>query len=180
MVSQKTRFDVFKRDGFTCQYCGCKSPEVILEVDHVTPVSKGGTNDFDNLITSCRKCNRGKSDNEVIPTELEVDWNNICSIWDKQSEVKNAIEDYKNKIKEELIKLRELNIGEIDNEIRYINTIFENPLEDLNVKTKLEAGDSLENVIIYYHEIVGEMKYQRSLEESKNEFEIKIKLDETN
>lgn len=66
MVSQKTRFDVFKRDDFTCQYCGRKSPEVILEVDHIVPVSRGGRDNFENLTTSCRECNRGKSDTEIV------------------------------------------------------------------------------------------------------------------
>lgn len=59
-ISKSTRFEVFKRDEFTCQYCGRTSPAVILEVDHIVPVSKGGTNDLMNLITSCRDCNRGK------------------------------------------------------------------------------------------------------------------------
>jgi len=61
-LSKKTRFEVFKRDAFTCQYCGKKSPEVILHVDHINPVSKGGDNDLMNLITSCQSCNSGKSD----------------------------------------------------------------------------------------------------------------------
>ena len=61
-ISKKIRFEVFKRDKFTCQYCGRMAPDVILEVDHIDPVSKGGSNDILNLITSCRDCNRGKSD----------------------------------------------------------------------------------------------------------------------
>ena len=60
VLSKKTRFEVFKRDKFTCQYCGRVAPDVILEVDHIKPVAKGGTDDFLNLITSCRDCNRGK------------------------------------------------------------------------------------------------------------------------
>ena len=60
-LSKKTRFEVFKRDSFTCQYCGAKAPDVILEVDHINPIAEGGTNDILNLITSCRNCNRGKS-----------------------------------------------------------------------------------------------------------------------
>lgn len=69
--SKKERFEVFKRDSFTCQYCGAKAPDVILEVDHIKPVSEGGDNDIMNLITSCFTCNRGKrntelSDNSVI------------------------------------------------------------------------------------------------------------------
>lgn len=65
------RFEVFKRDSFTCQYCGAKAPDVILEVDHIIPVKEGGTDGIMNLITSCRDCNRGKSckkisDNSVV------------------------------------------------------------------------------------------------------------------
>lgn len=59
-LSKQTRFEVFKRDSFKCQYCGRGINETILEVDHITPVAEGGTNDLINLITSCRDCNRGK------------------------------------------------------------------------------------------------------------------------
>ena len=64
-LSKKVRFEVFKRDNFTCQYCGGKAPQVVLEVDHIEPVSKGGTNDILNLVTSCFDCNRGKSDRRL-------------------------------------------------------------------------------------------------------------------
>lgn len=60
--SKGTRFDVFHRDGFTCAYCGRQPPDVVLELDHIHPVSKGGGNDALNLITSCEDCNRGKRD----------------------------------------------------------------------------------------------------------------------
>ena len=59
-LSKKTRFEVFKRDSFTCQYCGRKAPDVILHVDHIKAVVKGGDNDIFNLITSCADCNLGK------------------------------------------------------------------------------------------------------------------------
>jgi hypothetical protein len=60
-ISAKKRFDILERDNFTCQSCGAKqSDDVLLEVDHIKPVSKGGTNDIDNLVTLCYKCNRGK------------------------------------------------------------------------------------------------------------------------
>lgn len=61
-ISVRTRFEIFKRDGFVCQYCGRKSPDVVLEVDHIVAVVDGGTNDPINLVTSCWECNRGKSD----------------------------------------------------------------------------------------------------------------------
>lgn len=60
-IPNKLRFEVFKRDSFTCQYCGQSAPNVVLEVDHLLPVSKGGDNDILNLITSCWACNNGKS-----------------------------------------------------------------------------------------------------------------------
>jgi len=52
-ISKKLRFEVFKRDSFTCQYCGRKAPEIVLNCDHVTPVAEGGTTDILNLVTSC-------------------------------------------------------------------------------------------------------------------------------
>lgn len=60
-VSKKIRFEVFKRDGFRCAYCGKSPPEVILEIDHIKPKSKKGKDDINNLITACFDCNRGKS-----------------------------------------------------------------------------------------------------------------------
>lgn len=61
-IRKSVRFEVFKRDNFTCQYCGAKAPDVVLHVDHINPVSKGGDNEIINLITSCEPCNLGKSD----------------------------------------------------------------------------------------------------------------------
>ena len=59
-ISKRDRFEIFKRDRFTCHYCGGKPPEVVLHIDHITPVAEGGTNTLDNLITSCQECNLGK------------------------------------------------------------------------------------------------------------------------
>lgn len=59
-LSKKIRFEVFKRDQFKCQYCGSSAPDVVLQVDHINPVSNGGDNELLNLITSCEPCNNGK------------------------------------------------------------------------------------------------------------------------
>lgn len=61
----KLRFKILERDGFRCQYCGRGlkvNPEVELQIDHIHPDSKGGLFAEDNLVTSCRECNLGKSD----------------------------------------------------------------------------------------------------------------------
>jgi hypothetical protein len=59
-LSKKLRFEIFKRDEFTCSYCGEKPPRVVLEVDHIVPVVEGGTDEKSNLTTACFDCNRGK------------------------------------------------------------------------------------------------------------------------
>lgn len=64
-VGKKLRFEVFKRDKFTCQYCGKRAPDVVLHVDHIEPLSKGGGDELLNLITACADCNLGKGAREL-------------------------------------------------------------------------------------------------------------------
>lgn len=59
-IPGRVRFEVFKRDKFTCQYCGRKAPDVVLHCDHIDPRAVGGSNDILNLVTSCKDCNGGK------------------------------------------------------------------------------------------------------------------------
>ena len=57
----KTRFAVLQRDHFQCRYCGRSANDgYVLHVDHIHPKSKGGTNNVDNLVTSCMECNLSK------------------------------------------------------------------------------------------------------------------------
>jgi len=56
-VSKYYRSGVFKRDNYTCQYCGAKNN---LTVDHIIPRSKGGVNSWKNCVTSCHPCNSKK------------------------------------------------------------------------------------------------------------------------
>lgn len=57
-----TRFNVFLRDRFTCQYCGERFPTQELTFDHVMPRSKGGKTTWDNVVAACAKCNLVKGD----------------------------------------------------------------------------------------------------------------------
>lgn len=67
-LPQGLRFDVFRRDEFTCRYCGRSSPQVVLHADHIKPRSKGGEDTMDNLVTACTDCNYGKRAKEnVVP-----------------------------------------------------------------------------------------------------------------
>lgn len=67
-ITKKIRFEVFKRDSFICQYCGRRAPDVILNVDHIVPVSDGGDNNIMNLVTSCFECNSGKGSRRLGDT----------------------------------------------------------------------------------------------------------------
>jgi hypothetical protein len=65
-LSKRTRFEVFKRDQFTCQYCGKTPPGAVLWIDHILALANGGTDDSINLITACQDCNSGKA---AVPLE---------------------------------------------------------------------------------------------------------------
>lgn len=60
-VSKRLRYEIFKRDQHKCRYCGNGPPDVVLTIDHVVPVSLGGSDDPTNLVTACRGCNGGKT-----------------------------------------------------------------------------------------------------------------------
>ena len=114
-ISPKIRFEVFKRDKFTCQYCGRMAPDVTLEVDHIKPVSKGGTNNIMNLITACYDCNRGKTN-----IELSDD-----SVVKKQQAQMQEVADRKEQL-EMMLKWRE-SLNNLDEDyVDAVVSIFEN------------------------------------------------------
>ena len=53
------RLKILNRDDFTCRYCGSKNP--FMTVDHVLPVTRGGTDDESNLVAACQSCNSKKN-----------------------------------------------------------------------------------------------------------------------
>ena len=65
-ISQRVRFEVLRRSKFCCSYCGKAAVDGYrLVIDHIKPVSKGGTNDIDNLTASCDDCNSGKGTADI-------------------------------------------------------------------------------------------------------------------
>jgi 5-methylcytosine-specific restriction endonuclease McrA len=57
-----SRRNVFKRDRFTCQYCGCQPGSEELTIDHVLPRSRGGVSSWENCVLACVECNKRKAD----------------------------------------------------------------------------------------------------------------------
>lgn len=109
-ITKKLRFEVFKRDAFTCQYCGRMAPDVILEVDHINPVSNGGDNDIMNLITSCKDCNRGKGKRKLSSCdEIKIQQQQLKELSQKREQLKMLIEWRK-----ELSKLDDMQIDAVE------------------------------------------------------------------
>lgn len=79
-ISKRLRFEILRRDGFTCRYCGAEASESKLQIDHVVPVTFGGTDTPDNLVAACAECNSGKSSvplnanfvAEVDPVKVDI------------------------------------------------------------------------------------------------------------
>jgi 5-methylcytosine-specific restriction endonuclease McrA len=57
-----SRMSIFRRDNFTCQYCGIEFKRNELTVDHIVPKSKGGRSTWLNIVTACKPCNWKKAD----------------------------------------------------------------------------------------------------------------------
>ena len=130
-LSNGLRFDVLKRWQFRCFYCGAKAGDVELHIDHVVPVSKGGTNDFDNLVPACKPCNSGKLA-KLLPTTDDDDdcmrvgaysWPEVVPMAssepDRELRIARliaAVEDAHDKAFEQYADLSHLDAAEIVNE----------------------------------------------------------------
>lgn len=107
-ISTRRRFEIFKRDGFTCQYCGQRPPNTILHLDHIIPVSKGGTNQTENLITACIDCNLGKS-NTLLNNSKE----SLQHITERKKEAAKQLRAYIKSCKDEK-RMKGLIVDEVE------------------------------------------------------------------
>lgn len=87
-VSKRTRFEVFRRDEFTCRYC--RSADNPLTIDHVVPTTLGGSDEPDNLVAACRDCNAGKgstSPDEHMVAQVDKDAIRWAAAMEKAAEI---------------------------------------------------------------------------------------------
>lgn len=98
---------MFKRDHFTCVYCGRSAPEVVLHVDHVLPVSEGGTNDIGNLVTACADCNLGKGAS-IIDTGRNLTKKQLRELKDRREQI-----ELLQKWNKELLEIKNLEVEEV-------------------------------------------------------------------
>ncbi|MCX5744443.1 MAG: HNH endonuclease, partial [Proteobacteria bacterium] len=64
------RWTILQRDDFACAFCGARPGNERLQVDHIIPVSRGGSDENENLVTSCDRCNNGKSNRIAVPKKM--------------------------------------------------------------------------------------------------------------
>ncbi len=109
-IGNKVRFEVFKRDSFTCQYCGKGVPDVVLEVDHINPVKEGGDNNILNLITSCKECNSGKGARKLNDHSLlKIEKQKLTELNEKRIQLEEMM-----RWRHELMDLEETQVAKID------------------------------------------------------------------
>jgi len=65
-----TKREVLRRDNFTCQYCGKRTP--YLTVDHVLPRRLGGTHSWENLVAACPACNHHKGGRTIEQAQMRL------------------------------------------------------------------------------------------------------------
>lgn len=65
-----SRRNIYKRDHYTCQYCGSQPGSEELTIDHVQPRSRGGTSTWQNCVLACLECNKRKADR--TPSEAHM------------------------------------------------------------------------------------------------------------
>lgn len=66
-----SKSNIYLRDLYTCQYCKIQLTKTQTTIDHVIPLSKGGTTQWDNIVTACAPCNSKKGD-KLYPKPLRI------------------------------------------------------------------------------------------------------------
>lgn len=130
-VSRRLRFEILRRDGHTCRYCGAKAPDVALTVDHVVPVTLGGSDDPSNLVTACDPCNSGKTS---VPPGAEL----VAQVADDAIRWRRAIEQARMEYEAE----RQV-VDELLEEFRVVWTNWTYPVEVEIPAEPLDTGNPL-------------------------------------
>lgn len=125
-IPRKLRHEVFKRDGYRCRECGASKDETSLEIDHIVPVARGGTNDIDNLQTLCRECNRMKHTDTWVGGETDLE-----SLKNKLSHLENQLDEYEEKIEDASNEEEQI-------EYKYQITILNEDIDQLKEEIKNE------------------------------------------
>ncbi|HEX3657234.1 MAG TPA: HNH endonuclease [Pirellulales bacterium] len=76
-----SRRNIFKRDHYTCQYCGEQPGSEELTIDHVVPRAQGGTSTWQNCVLACVACNKRKADRTPVQAGLRLRKQPVRPAW---------------------------------------------------------------------------------------------------
>ena len=86
-----SRYNLYLRDMFTCQYCYTQLPTAKLTMDHVLPISKGGKTNWENIVTACNPCNGKKGNDERIRPKAMPYQPNYFELANKRKQIEFTI-----------------------------------------------------------------------------------------
>lgn len=150
-IPRKLRHKVFVRDNYRCVECGATNKETTLEIDHIIPVAKGGTNDISNLQTLCKKCNRAKYTDVWIPEKR-----------------KNSLSSNKRYIRK-IRKNTKTNLGRDINSLG--KSLFSELCKNLNVPSSIEKKSGKIDYLLNNYsnriitEYISEIKHNQKLKQ---------------
>jgi len=147
LINKRKKQKILERDNFTCCYCGVDGDFNCLEIDHIIPVVKGGTNDTNNLQTLCYKCNARKG--KRTPYKKILNLNPL----ERLKLIKNRLNEYRNlsygEFKAIVTQDKLFNILRIDF-VDLLDLFFE--ISGLNKKLSCESNKNINerNILIKY------------------------------
>ena len=184
-IPHELKHKIFVRDGYRCRECGKSNKETSLEIDHIFPLSKGGTTTEDNLWVLCRDCNQAKRDTVWKDEEIKITKNELSNLVNqfhdaeeklKQATNENEILDYKFKIK----KIKNEYIPQTKNKLN--NLIQEEAKLESERKVQQEENQRKERLFkkLYVElddELINELCNNFSLNESSTENNLRLLVD---
>ena len=133
-ISAQIRRAVFERDSFTCQYCGLRGTVETLNLDHIKPLMRGGTDDIDNLVTACPNCNIQKGAKDLSDYFTE----SVSKNTKFHQTFVESLESIENLVK---VNLSDNKLTDILNKLLFANTVaaMETYLSDAFINTVPES-----------------------------------------
>ena len=86
-----SRMNIYRRDNWTCCYCGCTPGARELTIDHIVPRSKGGKSEWTNCVLACTDCNRRKDSKSVEDAGLKMLWQPYKPTWSPRMVIKKVV-----------------------------------------------------------------------------------------
>ena len=137
-IPRELRHEILVRDGYRCRECGKSREETSLEIDHIYPLSKGGSTTEDNLWVLCRECNQAKKDDVWKDDEIEIVRNALSNLEDQLHEAKGNLKHVTSEEEEFALraKIKDFKENKIPHDEKKLNELLQ---EEKRINDKREA-----------------------------------------